>query len=86
MLRRIIAVLVIGGFCCTLTACCGCNPDPPVTKDASSNPVEDAKKNGSEFSGKQVEQIINQRALKRASIRPTTIPQIESPNRRGSRE
>jgi hypothetical protein len=26
-----------------------------VTKDASSNPVEDAKKNGSEFSGKQVE-------------------------------
>lgn len=55
MLRRIIAVLVIGGFCCTLTACCGGNPDPPVTKDASSNPVEDAKKNGSEFSGKQVE-------------------------------
>jgi hypothetical protein len=26
-----------------------------VIKDASSNPVEDAKKNGSEFSGKQVE-------------------------------
>jgi hypothetical protein len=30
-------------------------PGSPVTKDASSNPVEDAKKNGSEFSGKQVE-------------------------------
>ena len=46
MLRRIIAVLVIGGFCCTLSACCGGNPDPPVTKDASSNPVDAAKKTG----------------------------------------
>ncbi|MFM7118250.1 MAG: hypothetical protein ACKO9H_04045 [Planctomycetota bacterium] len=52
MLRRIIAVLTLGGFCCTLAAC---TDTSPVKKDASSNPVGAAKKSGGEFSGKQIE-------------------------------
>jgi len=45
MLRRIIACLLLGAFCCTLAACSS-KAAPPETKDTSSNPVEAAKKTG----------------------------------------
>jgi hypothetical protein len=47
MLRRIIACLLLGAFCCTLAACSSGAAPAPVTKDATNNPNEAAKKTGS---------------------------------------